>query len=185
MKKIVKLLLTLGLTLGLTNLACASMVGDEVYVKYQDPFILESQTVIVQGGAQDAVDFLLGDITVNLEADSIIVDFNNPTSFANAFFAGLIIDDLNDSNLYYTLLDVNVVTDLTGWSDDRILFYDDIVMFNWAGLFADSDTNFIADLVFGQNPVPIPGTLLLFMTGIFGFALLRKNKTVKNLTKEC
>jgi hypothetical protein len=181
MKKIVKLLLTLGLTLGLTNLACASLIGDEVHVKYQDPFIFESQTVTVQEGALDSVDFLSGNISVNLEADSIIVDFNNPTSFTNAFFAGLIFDDLYYGTPGITILDVIVDTNMNGWSDDRIMFYDDMIMFNWAGLFGDSGTNFTADLVIGPNPTPIPSTLLLFMTGICGFALLRRNKTVINL----
>ena len=176
MQKILTLLVTLSLVLGVMSISQASLIGDDVTIKYQDPFVVESQTVTVQDGTQDAVDFMLGSLTINMEADTVIVSFNNPTTFADGFFSGLIIDDLNPGMPYLNLADVNVDTNMAGWSTDRLLFYDDMVMFNWAGLTADQSTTFSADLVFDANPVPIPGTMLLFVTGIGGVVIASRRK---------
>jgi hypothetical protein len=57
------------------------------------------------------------------------------------------------------------------------MFGDDYAGFNWQGLSVDGSTNFTAFFDFGPNPIPIPATLLLFVSGIAGFTLIRRKIT--------
>lgn len=176
MKKLTYYILIFTFGLYLTGSAYASLIGDDVFVTYTDPFFSQTETVTVEEGSDDAVDLLFGVITVDMETDSVIIDFSRPNTFGSASFAGLIIDDLDydDNAQDFILLGVEVDTNMRSWSDNRILFDEDTVSFNWQGLFVDGTTNFTAIFQFGPNPIPIPTTLLLFVTGIVGFVLIKR-----------
>jgi hypothetical protein len=182
MKQLLTIILTVTMTLVFTGLASASLIGQDVIVKYQDPFFEESFTVTVEQGNGDTVDLLkfmseTGVFTVDLEADSALVDFNKANNFGSATFAGLILEDLIDSNPEHILLGVTVDTSLTWWDDSRLKFGNDFAQFNWQGEMVESTDYFDAVFQFGPNPIPIPTSLLLFVTGIVGFALLRRKIT--------
>jgi hypothetical protein len=176
MKKLTYYILTFAFSLYLTGSAYSSLIEDEVFVTYKDPFFSQTETVTVKEGSEDAIDLLFGVMTVDMEADGVIIDFNRPNTFGSASFAGLIIDDLDYDNndQDYILLGVEVDTNMRGWADNRILFDDDTVSFNWYGLFVDENTYFTVIFEFGPNPIPIPNSVLLFVTGIAGFALIRR-----------
>ncbi len=116
---------------------------------------------------------------VDVEEASVIVDFLKPNQFGNPGvfdYAGLVVSDL-DFEPGYILLGVDVDTNMAGWDESRLMFSDDFAGFNWQGLSVDGDTNFTAFFDFGPNPIPIPPTLLLFVSGIAGFTLIRRKIT--------
>lgn len=176
MKRLIYYVLIFTLGFFLAGSAYASLIGDDVFVTYTDPSFSQTETIIVQEGSEDTVDLLFGVIAVDMEADSVIIDFSRTNTFGSASFAGLIIDDLNydSNNQDFILLGVEVDTNMQSWADNRILFDEDTASFNWQGLFVDSTTNFTAIFQFGPNPIPIPNSVILFVTGIAGFVLIRR-----------
>lgn len=179
MKKITCYILTTIIALCLAGFSHASLIGDVVDIIYSDPSFTQAiQDVLVEENVVEAPNMLFSTFNVDIEADSVIIDFNRINNFGSASFAGLIIDDLNDfDNSDFILLGVDVTTNLLGWEDNRLLFDEDTVSFNWQGLDTDANTSFTAIFQFGPNPIPIPTSALLFVTGIIGFALIRRKIT--------
>ena len=90
-------------------------------------------------------------------------------------FNGLVVSDLDDDGGNgWILLNAAVQTDVAGWDDSRIIIGNDYVGFNWSGLAFNTTTDFEATLEFGPNPIPIPTSLMLFITGLAGFAVAHK-----------
>jgi len=170
----------------LGGFAQASLIDDLVDVSHQSPLfsIIDEasggDTVTVEAGAKDDVITLHFDVyQVDIEENSVIVDFLKPNQFGNPGvfdYAGLVVSDL-DFEPGYILIGVDVDTNMQGWDESRLMFGDDFVGFNWQGLTVDGDTNLTAFLEFGPSPIPIPPTLLLFATGIAGFTYFRRKIT--------
>lgn len=179
MKKLVGVFSAFIVVLIFTGLANASLIDDSVVIGHHGPTIndvLISDTVQVKTGTDDVV--TLGSFSVDMEADSLTVAFNRSDFFSAFSFNGLVVSDLDDNGgSDYILLNVGVDTDVAGWNASRIIFGDDFAAFNWAGLTFDTSTNFEAMLEFGPNPIPIPTTMVLFITGLVGFAAARKYRT--------
>ncbi|MGD2271436.1 MAG: PEP-CTERM sorting domain-containing protein [Desulfobacterales bacterium] len=172
------------LLVGLTGLAQASLIDDQVLVEHHFPFFSTVDDdsgggeVTVQDGTAEIFGMHFGVYDVDIEEDSLTVNFLKTNQFGSSDFNGLVLGDLDDSEADYILLGVDVETNMTGWDDSRLLFGDDFAGFNWQGLTVDGSTDFTAFFEFGPNPIPIPATLLLFITGIVGFSLLRRK--IKN-----
>jgi hypothetical protein len=182
MKKILTIIFAITLSLGFTGAAQASLVGDDVLVEHRFP---NMETIFGPGGGWKTVDadspeaiLAFGVYEVDIGESGVHIDFLRNDNFIVARFHGLYLADLNDSNPENILLGVTVDTSLTWWDDSRLLFGDDFVTFNWAGIdepnqIASTDY-FDAVFQFGPNPIPIPTSLLLFVTGIVGFMLIRR-----------
>jgi len=67
-----------------------------------------------------------GTYYVNVEADSIIVDFRAGGIWDSVIFNGLCIDSLDDDS-DYPLLNVSIDTDMVGWNSSRLSFDQDTV----------------------------------------------------------
>lgn len=192
----------------------ATLIGDTVTVGHYSP---ESTTpllsatppssITVDAGTTDIYTFYNSypfGYRVNVEANSILVDFNylfeaagtwadtyNSCGFNGVTFGcntvplsfnGLGVSDLNDSTgnaLQGVLVDTNMV----GWDSSMLSFGNDSVRFDWKGLSFNNSTYFNATLDFGQAPisaVPEPETYAMLLVGLslLGFMGRRKKDLV-------
>jgi hypothetical protein len=191
MKKITFIIITVAFIWCSTGYAQASLIDDFVDIEHHSPFF---GTVDLASGGGEQI--LVTDISlplnkpevegmhfgvydVNVEEASVTVDFLKLNQFGNPGvfdYAGLVVSDL-DFEPGYILLGVNITTNMGRWDNSRLMFGDDFVGFNWQGLTVTDNTNFTALFDFGPNPIPIPPTLLLFVSGIAGFTLIRRKMT--------
>ena len=185
MQKITIHVIITAFVLCLSGFAQASLIDDQVDVYHRSPFLTivdESSggdTVTVKAGSEDAVALHFDVYWVDIEESGVSVDFLRTNQFGNPGvfdFTGLVISDL-DFEPGYLLLGADVDTNMKGWDDSRLMLGEDFVGFNWQGLTVDSDTNFTAFFEFGPSPIPIPPSLLLFVTGIAGFTFFRRKIT--------
>jgi hypothetical protein len=166
---------------GISGSVSASLIGDDVYVDY----IVNGTSYASYFGGWAEVDAGMETPEISndyyeyfFDADRLRIDFVRPDSFGNStLFSGIALSSLNDvENPDWILLGVDVQTDLTGWSDDRIVFDEtgQYVGFSLENLSTAGAENFTAIFEFGPNPIPIPATMTLFVTGLIGFIALRR-----------
>jgi hypothetical protein len=184
MKKITFPIIAIAFLLCSTGLGQASLIGDLVDIEHHFP---QFGTIDVgSGGGQDILvtsgievqGMHFGVYDVDVRDSSVDVDFVTLTqnTFGTSNYNGLVLSGL-DFEDGYILLGVDVDTNMSGWTDSRLTFGDDFAGFNWQGLTVDGTTNFTALFDFGPNPIPIPPTLLLFVSGLAGFTLIRRKIT--------
>ena len=180
MKKTAVLLGTLSLIFGLITPAVASLVGDDVLVQYLEAgSVVQGNTVIVEDSVKEPALTAWGTASVDMGASGVEISFLWNNAFADGSqFSGIQISGMNDKNPDWILLDVSVKTDMAGWTDDRIEFgYDETgswVSFAWQGLGWEQNQSFDAMFTFGPSPMPIPATMVLFVTGLVGFVVIRR-----------
>jgi hypothetical protein len=186
MKKITFQIITIAFVFCLTGFAQASLINDLVLVEHHFPDfgtpdeLSGGGEVTVQDGTTEIFGMHFNVYDVDIEGSDLTVNFTTTNQFGipGVFnFSGLVLSDL-DFQPGYILLGVDVDTNMAGWDDEtRLMFGDDFAGFNWQGLSVNSNTYFTAIFDFGPNPIPIPATLLLFVSGIAGFTLIRKKIT--------
>lgn len=170
------------LVLSLATVATASLIGDEIIFQYirgsdviSPPGDVKRQ---VKSGMEDVA--ILEEFQLNMEADRLLVDIVDFNIFSNSpFLEGFRVLGMNDTtNTDWILLGVDVETSLSGWNDSRVNFYQDSagsnVEFNFQGMRLPVGESLSAVFEFGPNPIPIPATAALFITGIAGFFLIRR-----------
>jgi hypothetical protein len=159
----------------LTGFVQASLIDDLVLVEHRFPDFntpIEGESVTVQDGTTEIFGMQFS-YDVNIEESSVIVDFTTTNQFTVRSYNGLVLSGL-DFQEGYILLGVDVNTNMVGWDASRLVFDDHLAGFNWQGLTVDGTTDFTALFDFGPNPIPIPPTLILFVSGIAGFTLIRR-----------
>jgi hypothetical protein len=189
MKPATVIIAALFLNLALVTGASASLIGDEVTVQYlQDGRIFDEQTFIVEAGEDDSIRTGFGTISLNIEAEGVYIDFvgNNSFTPGNTNFFGIKIlglDDLDHPDWILLGADVteNTMTSSSLWyaEEDERLQIDPLagdIGFDWNQMSYRAGQNFTALLEFGPNPIPIPATMALFVTGLIGFILVRRKK---------
>lgn len=167
------------LVFGLVPAVSASLIGDEVlYEYYRNSSFVSGSSQIVESGPGDAV--TLGEFTLDMEADYLDVGISSFNIFpSTALLWGLKIEGLNhQENPDWILLGVNIETSLAGWDDSRMSFYNDEeggnLELNFQGMRLPLGESLTAMFEFGPNPIPIPATAALFITGLVGFILVRQ-----------
>ena len=183
MNRFVGAIIAVFLTVGLAGIAGASLVGDDVVIRYiEQDTVYQYNVVKVQEGPGDILITGFNRIALNMESSSMVLDFVGSNKYLPSIkFSGLSIANMNNpDHPDWLLLGVEVKTDLVGWTDSRIDFLNNpvggFVSFDWQGLTYDSNNYFTAMFEFGPNPIPIPATMVLFVTGLMAFALYRKRK---------
>jgi hypothetical protein len=171
------------LMIGWAGNAAASLVGDDVIVRYiEQDTVYQYNVVNVQEGPSDVLITGFNRIALNMESSSMVLDFVGSNKYVPSIkFSGLSIANMNNpDHPDWLLLGVDVKTDMVGWTDSRIDFMNNAVggfaSFDWQGLAYTADNYFTAMFEFGPNPIPIPATMVLFVTGLMAFALYRKRK---------
>ena len=177
------------LAFGVATGAGASLIGDEVTIQYlENNVVLDEQTFIVEGGNNDIQSTGFNTIKLNIEADKVLIDFTGFNSFDTGFstFFGIKILGLNDvDNPDWVLLGANVTENTmpsaTQWfaEEESRLLIDPVngdVGFVWHQMSYRPGQSFTAMLEFGPNPIPIPATMALFVTGLIGFIIIRRKK---------
>ena len=177
------------LSLGLATGAGAALIGDEVTIQYiENNEVIDEQTVIISESSSDTIRTGYNTISLNMEANTVFIDFVGFNSFPQSFttFFGIKILGLNDvDNPDWVLLgaDVteNTMTDAGLWyaEEESRLLIDPLsgdVGFDWHQMSYRPGQSFTALLEFGPNPIPIPATMALFVTGLIGFIIMRRRK---------
>jgi hypothetical protein len=177
------------LTLALATGTGASLISDEVTVQYlEDGRIFDEQTFIVEDGDSDSIRTAFNTISLNIEAEGVYIDFIGNNSFVqgNTNFFGIRIlglDDVDNPDWILLGADVteNTMTSSSQWyaDEDQRLMIDPAtgdIGFDWNQMSYRAGQNFTALLEFGPNPIPIPATMALFVTGLIGFILVRRKK---------
>lgn len=181
MKKTAALLGTLSLVFGLITPSAASLVGDKVLFEYiEAPIgVIQSEDVWVDDPDTDPIQTAWDSASVDMGPSGLEIDFILGNTYAtDSRFSGILISGMNDiANPDWILLDVDVTTDMAGWTNDRIDFgYDETgswVSFAWQSLGWEQNQSFDAMFTFGPSPIPIPATVVLFVTGLVGFVIIR------------
>ena len=190
MKSITIIVAALLLALGLATGAGASLIGDDVIVQWiqNDVVLQQSESFTIEAGDQDTVTTGFGQIRVDIEADRVIIDFvggdNLPLGYSTFFGIKILgLQDVDNPDWVLLGADVttNTMTSASRWyaeEDDRLLI-DPLtgdIGFDWHQMSYRPGQNFTALLEFGPNPIPIPATMALFVTGLIGFILMRRKK---------
>ncbi len=186
---IIMTIAAVSLSLGLATGAGAALIGDEITIQYiENNTVIDQQTLIIEEGSSDTVRTAYNTISLNMEANTVFIDFVGFNSFPQSFttFFGIKILGLNDvDNPDWVLLgaDVteNTMTDAGLWyaEEDSRLLIDPLsgdVGFDWHQMSYRPGQSFTALLEFGPNPIPIPATMALFVTGLSGFIIMRRRK---------
>jgi len=163
--------------------APAYFVGDDITFEYWDRGTLrESQSVIVEDSENesDNVTMLFDSVQLDVDADRFTLQTlrNNAFSSSGLFWGYRVVGLENVEEPGWILLGVDIQTDLAGWSDDRFQMTSDEngmnLSFNLQGMSLPAGRSLSAVFEFGPNPIPIPATAALFVTGLVGFALIKR-----------
>ena len=176
------------LSLGLAAGAGASLIGDEVTLQYWENDILEDEQTFTIDAGPDNITTGFGTIRLDMTANEVVINFIRPNSYApgNTSFFGiklLGLDDVENPDWILLGADVtqNTMTSSALWyaEEDERLMIDPIngnISFDWNQMSYQTGQRFTAMLEFGPNPIPIPATMALFVTGLIGFILIRRRK---------
>lgn len=163
--------------------ASASLIGDTVTMDWEfngTPCALCSTVnTIVAAGPADAVSPNPTAISVNVEAESILIDLvTNGVVIGDPLsdFVGLIVSSLNWTDYPDgSIIDVLLDTSFFAFDASRISFTGDSVSVNLAGLTV-TETDFVnLDLV-TSHAVSEPGMLALLVIGLAGIAFARRRR---------
>lgn len=161
--------------------AAAYFIGDDVtfeYWQYGAP--RESQTVIIEDGLDDGVLLETNSAFLNMDADRFTLEMvrNNAFPASGLFWGFKVLGLENQENPDWILLGVSIETNLPDWSEDRFEMTSDEnglnLAFDFEGMSLPQGRSLTAVFEFGPNPIPIPATAALFVTGLIGFAIVRK-----------
>jgi hypothetical protein len=175
----IRLLLLLTMLLVSAGRAGATLIGDTVTIAHHccalGTVAFGPSSVTVEAGTGDRILFYWNNYYVDVEAQSIRVDFNSPNRFEagdpNAF-NGLVVSSLEGTSPPLIVTGFSSIdTNLAGWDDSRASFDDHSVAFNWDLLSFTGASYFEATL----ELVPEPGTGFLVLTGLLGVATCRRS----------
>jgi len=154
--------------LAMVNTSQATLIDDTVTINHVFPDSSTTYTGygvydrVVTDDATDAVT-LGSNYIVNVQSESVLVDFISSATWSTASFNGLSISDLNWAG--GTITDFTVETNLAGWTDSRLSYTGDALMFNWQALSFTANSYFNVSIQ--SASVPEAPTL-----GLLGLGLL-------------
>jgi hypothetical protein len=178
MKKQLLTSLAMGIfLLGVTGMANAMLIGDQIDVTYFNNGLSETQTITVTDDATDKINW--DNFIVDVNENNIFIDFEKAGGFASGSgFQGFIFSDLNDplqiGNIVSTLnpypgnpVNISMTTDPVSLLSELSI---DLSGLSW---------NDSSELSVELNPTPEPATMLLFGTGLASLAGIRRKRAKK------
>jgi hypothetical protein len=180
----IRLLLLLTMLLTSAGRADANLVGDTVTLAHHCCALGTvavgggPTNVTVQTGTGDRILFYYNLYFVDVEAQSIRVDFNAPNTWDSGYedgFNGLVVSSLEGTSPPMIVTGFSSIdTNLAGWDDARASFDDHSVAFNWDHLSFTAASYFEATLELQQippDPVPSVSPLGMALLGGLVFAI--------------
>jgi hypothetical protein len=104
---------------------------------------------------------------------NILINYNVSGEWQSTSFNGFRVTDILGAIDSITSVTINPATNLTGLDLSDIIFDDDHIWVNWAGLSVDTDTIVSLDIQGGPS-VPEPASLALLGLGFAGMRLVRR-----------
>jgi hypothetical protein len=176
----IRLFLLLTMSFASAGRAGATLIGDTVTIAHHCCALGTvaygggPTNVTVQTGTGDRILFYYNLYYVDVEAQSIRVDFNAPNTWDSGYedaFNGLVVSSLEGTSPPLIVTGFSSIdTNLAGWDDSRASFDDHSVAFNWDLLGFTAASYFEATL----ELVPEPATGFLVLTGLLGVAACRR-----------
>lgn len=146
----------------------ATLVGDTVTINHVFPDANTTYTGytvytnhLVTDDATDTVT-LGNNYKVNVQAESVLVNFINAATWAGTSFNGLSVSDLDWTGS--TITGFTVDTNLVGWTDSRLSYANKALMFNWQSLSFNTSSYF--NVYIQSASVPEASSLALLGLGL-------------------
>jgi hypothetical protein len=160
--------------------ASASLIGDSVsstHVYGNGTWQVDTVTVTadnsdLMGGVNSDTHY-----TIDVNTDSIYISHIDPGWNELNGYHAFTVFDLDDST-GLNLSAINVETNITNWSSDRLIFNDDQLWIQLAGDGLRSLGDGYIDLSLTFATVPIPAAVWLFGSALAGLGWLRRKQTV-------
>lgn len=171
----------------LSGNANASLIGDTVTMQHVFPDIdtlYKSPTsTIVESGAADVLCPHTPGISrcdyysVNMEADTVLINHEMPGWTTTVSFNGVFIDSLDDSS-GNVLSGVTVDTNISNWDSSMLLFDGNSIWVNFLTPSSDELGQGLITLTldFSVSEVPVPASVWLFGTGLIGLIGIARRK---------
>jgi hypothetical protein len=183
MRRLLVITAVLILSLGSISESSAYFIGDDVTFEYWVKGDLRNSKTVTVQDRPDETDFVVwefGTTRLDVDEDRFTLDmiYKNAFSSSGLFWGYKVLGLENVQNPDWIFLGVSVESDLPGWSANRFQMTSDEdgidLAFNLQGMSLPEGSSLTAVFDFGPNPIPIPATAALFVTGLIGFALIRK-----------
>ena len=159
----------------------ADFIGSTVNVQYYFPTDASPYPDSGNGnyvvGAGVEVPSLIGEFSIDVSANNILMNFFRTATFSTGAFNGWVLSDQTNNLSAITGVTINPLSNMGGFSASNLIWSADSISINWQGLSFNESTVLSLDVAF-DSAVPEPGTWAMMLLGFggVGFAMRRRPK---------